>query len=239
MKNVSLIAVATTAVEETVEALEYSLNNVIFEKVQLLAHYNPKSNSKDYEYIQIDSFSNVREWGRFIVFDLYKYVTTKHILLIHADGFIVNTESWDDDFLKYDYIGAPWPLPKDNYSFRDHFGNIVRVGNSVSIRSFDILKFPSEKNIKWEDIDGFYHEDGFLCVKIRHKLVSNGFKFAPLEIACKFSHEKMISEIKGIRPFVFHKWEGGNRDYPRFGRYKMNFIKKIIRKLRKFCGKSN
>ena len=34
-------------------------------------------------------------------------------LTIWTDGFIVHPEMWRDEFLKYDYIGAPWPLPKE------------------------------------------------------------------------------------------------------------------------------
>lgn len=38
------------------------------------------------------------------------YVDTDYCLIIHDDGFIVNPHLWTDDFLKYDYIGAPWYL---------------------------------------------------------------------------------------------------------------------------------
>jgi len=238
LKDVSLVAVATQDVEETVQAIEYSLKGMSFEKVQLFAHYNPQPDSKDYEFIKIDTFSSVGEWGKFIIFELYKFITTKHIILIHADGFIVNPESWNNEFLKYDYIGAPWQLPKDNFSFRDYYGNIIRQGNSVSLRSYNILKLPSEKNIKWKADHDFFHEDGFLCVLSRHLLIKEGIEFAPLSVACKFSHEKPIPELKGVKPFLFHKWEGNNKDYPKFGRYNvdlftrtMNIIKKIRKKL--------
>jgi hypothetical protein len=29
-------------------------------------------------------------------------------LIIHADGFAVNSEAWTSEFLNYDYIGARW-----------------------------------------------------------------------------------------------------------------------------------
>lgn len=234
LKDISLVAVATQDVEETVEAIEYSLKEMSFERVQLIANYNPKPDSKDYEFIKIDSFSDVGEWGKFVVFDLYKFITTKHIVLIHADGFIVNPSSWDNEFLKYDYIGAPWPMPTDDFSFRDYYGNIIRQGNSVSLRSYEILKLPSELNLKWDADAGYFHEDGFLCAVKRHILIENGIEFAPLDIACKFSHETPIPEIKGIKPFVFHKWEGKNKHYPKFGRYNITIVGKIIKKLRKF-----
>lgn len=227
LKDVSLVAVATQDIEETIQALEYSLRHISFQEVLFFAHYNPKPLSNHFHFIPINKFENVGEWGKFIVYDLYKYIKTKHILLIHADGFIVNPNSWHNDFLRYDYIGAPWPLPTDNISYRDIHGNISRVGNSVSLRSYKLLSFPNCNHIPWESTFGYFHEDGFICTKIKHLLEENGIEFAPFETACLFSHEIPLPETKGIKPFVFHKWEGDNKNYPRFGRYKTNLFSRL------------
>jgi len=235
-KHISLVAVATTDVEATVKAIEYSTRGLHFEEVILFANYNPSPANKGYDYVEIEKFDTVGDWGKFIVFELYKYLSTKHMILIHADGFIVNPEAWVDTFLDYDYIGAPWPIPKDNFSYRDIWGNIIRVGNSVSLRSHKLLKMPSDLNLPWEDDHGFFHEDGFLCVKNRHILQKNGIKYAPLQVACKFSHEKLIPETKGIKPFAFHKWEGANSVYPRFTK-KEKMRKKIFRGLGNVAGR--
>lgn len=236
LNNITLVAVATTEVEATVKAIEYSLRGLRFEKTMLISHYNPEPKSSLFEFVQIDKFSNIGEWGRFIVFDLYKYVSTSHIMLIHADGFIVNPELWDDGFLEYDYIGAPWPIPKDTFSYHDFFGNIIRVGNSVSLRSYKLLKIPSDLKLDWTGDHGFFHEDGFLCVKHRHTLQSHGIKYATLSVACRFSHEKPIPEIKGIKPFAFHKWEGGNKKYPRFSK-NTSLVRKLVSRLLLTIGK--
>lgn len=217
ISNVTLVAVATTEVEATAKALEYSTRQMSFDRVLLISHFNPEPSSTTYEYIEISPFGSVGEWGKFVVFDLHQYIQTDYVILVHADGFIVNPQSWDDEFLKYDYIGAPWPIPRDSYSYRDRFGNIIRVGNSVSLRSLKLLKMPSEIGLDWASADhGFFHEDGFLCVQNRHVLQGLGLAYAPLGVACRFSREKPIPENKGIKPFVFHKWEGENRYYPRF-----------------------
>lgn len=230
LNDVSLVAVATKEVEETLEAIRYSLKNVSFDKVMLFAHFNPAPMAMDYEFIQIEPFSSVEEWGKYIIYELYKYISTKHIILIHADGFIVNPESLNDEWLKYDYIGAPWAIPSDNFSCRDYYGNIIRQGNSVSLRSY---KMPTELNIPWEADAGYFHEDGFLCAVKRHILVKNGIEFAPFEVACRFSHEKPLPEFKDIKPFVFHKWEGENKNYPKFGRYNITLIQRIIKKIKR------
>ena len=33
---------------------------------------------------------------------------TTHCLIVQPDSFVVNYELWKNEFLKYDYIGAPW-----------------------------------------------------------------------------------------------------------------------------------
>lgn len=231
----TLVSVATTEVEATAKALKYSQEGLDFDRVILLSHYNPVPDADYYEHIKIKSFNDVGEWGEFIVFELHKYIETDHIILIHADGFIVNPDKWNDDFLEYDYIGAPWPIPKDSYSYRDFYGNIIRCGNSVSLRSKKILSLPSELRLKWEEADhGYFHEDGFLSVQNRHILQEHGIKYAPLSISVYFSREKTIKENKDIEPFLFHQWSGKNKIYPCFGEKKgLKYKKKrLIKRLK-------
>ena len=236
ISNITLVAVATTEVDATAKALEYSTRRLSFDRVLLISNYNPDPGCTTYEHITIQPFDSVGEWGKFVVFELHKYIHSDYIILIHADGFIVNPQSWDDEFLKYDYIGAPWPIPKDDFSYRDYFGNIIRMGNSVSLRSLKILRMPSEIGLDWETADhGFFHEDGFLCVQNRHILQGEGIAYAPLSVACRFSREKTIPENKGIKPFAFHKWEGENKHYPRFSpKGSFNYwVKRTFKKLQK------
>lgn len=233
--NVTLVAVATTEVDATAKALEHSTRRLSFDKVLLISSYDPNPGCSMYEHIAIQPFGSVGEWGKFVVFSLHEYIHTDHIILIHADGFIINPQSWDDEFLNYDYVGAPWPIPRDNFSYRDYFGNIIRMGNSVSLRSLKILRMPSEIGLDWASADhGFFHEDGFLCVQNRHILQAHGIVYAPLSVACRFSREKAIPENEGIKPFAFHKWEGENKHYPRFskkGSWAFR-VKKMIKKIR-------
>lgn len=234
LKEVTLVAVATKEIEATVNALEYSANGLTFDKVLLIASYDPSGGTNSaYQFIQIPPFGSVGDWGRFIVFELHKYIETEFVLLVHADGFVVNPDKWNNNFLNYDYIGAPWALPRDNFSFRDFYGNIVRVGNSVSLRSKKLLKMPTEIGLEWDDFDhGFAHEDGFLCVQHRHSLQERGIKFAPLSVAVHFSREKTIPENRNIEPFAFHKWSAKNRDYPCFG-HRPNWKDKALKALYK------
>lgn len=47
--------------------------------------------------------------------ELNKYIETDYVLIVQYDGFILNPKAWMDEFLEYDYIGAPWWYT-DNYN---------------------------------------------------------------------------------------------------------------------------
>jgi hypothetical protein len=219
LDTVTLVACSSTELEGHVQALQYSSRGIAFGETLLLAQEDPHPELNLYRFEKVRQFTDVADWGQFIIFELHQYIRTPYILLVHADGFVVHPEQWDDAFLSYDYIGAPWPLPKDNFSYRDHYGNIIRVGNSVSLRSKRMLELPSELKLDWQQADhGFFHEDGFLCVQHRHTLLAHGMKFPPLDIACRFARERTLPENRDIVPFAFHKWQGQNRSYPKFSR---------------------
>lgn len=150
---------------------------------------------------------NVDTWNKMIIYDLWKYVDTPYAFLFHADGHVINPELWNPDWLNYDYIGAPWPLPSDNYSYKTKDGELIRVGNSVGLRSRRLLMLPTILGLEWKSYYGNTHEDGFLCVHNRKILEENGIKFAPFEEAVKFSKECEIPENVDLKTFAYHKAE--------------------------------
>lgn len=151
-----------------------------------------------------ESITNIDDWNKKVIYELHNYIDTDFAMLVHADGYVINPKAWRDDFLDYDYIGAPWPLPRDDYSYRTSTGELVRVGNSVSIRSKRIMALPSLLGLEWKSYYGNTNEDGFLCVHNRDVFKRHNIKFAPLEVAKYFSKEHEIEENKGIVPFAFH-----------------------------------
>lgn len=155
--------------------------------------------------------NSIDEWNRKIVYELGSYVDTEYAMLIHADGYVINPHLWDPNWLNYDYIGAPWPLPQDNVSYRSPSGyvlydgtDIVRVGNSVSLRSKKLLDLPRKLNLPWRPFHGYTNEDGYICVNMRHEFEGAGCKFAPLDVAKHFSKEHEIPENVGLETFAFH-----------------------------------
>lgn len=204
LKDVTLVSVSSVRLDETILALEESSKNIEFGSVKLLTH--EEINHDTIECVRIKNIDSIDEYSRFIVFELWKHIKTKFALIVQYDGFVKNHECWRDEFFEYDYIGAPFALPQDDFSMRDRSGKIFRVGNGgFSLRSKRILEIATEKNLKWEPFHGFWNEDGFFCANNRHIYESEGMKFAPLDVAKYFSHEARIPEIEGITPFGFHQ----------------------------------
>lgn len=202
LNDVTLVAVASVRVDRTLKALEYSCKNLKFSCVKIFTHENV--DNPLIEKIHVDKM-DYENYNKFIVYDLHKHIDTSHVLIVQDDGFIVNPDKWTDDFLKYDYIGALWDLPKDDFSYRDIFGRIIRVGNGgFSLRSKKILSLASELNLEWKQYFGYWNEDGFFTCHNRHIYEIHGCVYSPLEIAAKFSQEHYVEENNGITPFGFH-----------------------------------
>lgn len=210
LSRVTLIAVTSVRIEDHIKALQYSSRRIKFGSIKIVSDIKPDHLPEGIEYHYIGKMNNIDDWSYSIIYKLGNYIDTDFAMLIHDDGFIINAESWRDEFFDYDYIGAPWPIPNDDFSYRDINGELIRVGNSVSLRSKKLIDLPNKLNLEWKSFHGYYNEDGFITVNYRHIYKKNGCKFAGIDIAKYFSHESQIPEIQGIEPFAFH---GKNSKY--------------------------
>lgn len=184
----TLILLTNRDFEGAKKAIDISCKNINFGAVKII--WDEKCNSID-------------EWNRKIIQDLPKYVDTSHALLIHQDGYVIHPELWNPEWLELDYIGAPWPLPKDNFSYLDEEGDLQRVGNSVSLRSKKLMDLVATR--EWKPYYGYTNEDGFISCHNRKWLERQGCRFATLEQAVHFSKEHEIPENQGIETFAFHR----------------------------------
>lgn len=187
LPSVSLITLTGKDFEGHKKALDESCKGIEFGAVKL---------------IWDEKIKNIDDWNYKIIYDLHKHIDTPHAILIHADGYVIHPELWNPEWLHYDYIGAPWPLPQDDYSYKDELGHVQRVGNSISLRSKKLMERVAQ--FPWKSYYGNTNEDGFISVHHRDQLESEGFKFAPLEVAIHFSKEHEIPENIGIDTFAFH-----------------------------------
>lgn len=177
-------------IEEGIKPLLYSSKNMDFEKILLLTPEKPVDLPEKIEWKRIPAMS-ITGYNQFMIKYLTQYIDTDFCLIIQGDGFVLHPENWDERFLKYDYIGAPWRnIP--------HYSG-VRVGNGgFSLRSKKFLEA-----CKYITPSGF-NEDHELCITHRAYL-SKLIKFAPVELAVKFSKEFDIEiPITYEQCFGFH-----------------------------------
>ena len=106
--NIDLVSVNSINPEESVNALLYSSEKIKFGAIKLFAHYKPLNITENIEYIKIEKLTH-ESMNWFHLNTLPKYINNKFMLSIHDDGFIINPDKWDNNFLNYDYIAAPWP----------------------------------------------------------------------------------------------------------------------------------
>lgn len=159
--------------------------------------------------------NSIDEWNRAVVFDLGDYVDTDFALLVHPDGGVAEPFMWNYDWLSLDYIGAPWPLPTDDYSYRGINNTIHRVGNSVALRSKKLLDLPKKLGMEWKPFHGYFNEDGYIAVNMRHVFEEHGCVFGTYDQALKFGRENPMPEYEGPT-FTYHKNFGVNSKYPNF-----------------------
>jgi len=195
-------------IEGAIRAMENSCDGVEYGDIKFISHEKPNYFPDNFNFCLIDKIDSVDQYSYNMIYKLGDYIDTEFALIVQSDGYVISPSSWRDDFLEYDYIGAPFNLPKDNFSFRDINGKIFRVGNGgFSLRSKKLIDLPNKLGLEWKPFHGFYNEDGFICAMNRHIYEDNGCKFAPLDVAKYFSHEAEIPEVQGITPFGFHgKW---------------------------------
>ena len=209
-KNVSIVAISDIKLKETIFALTKSSQSLNPKKCLLFTSkiiYLNKYQSKLINIIRINPINSIKEYSNFIIYELHQYLETSHSLIVQWDGYICNEKEWNPDFLTYDYIGAPFiPRDSDNNYSRDMNGNFHIIGNGgFSLRSKRLLEAPEKYDLKDNLKFTNSHEDGFFCVLHRNFLESKGFRWAPFNVAIKFSIESPLSFQDLIElPFGFH-----------------------------------
>lgn len=184
---------------------------------------------------QINPINTLGQYNRFVIKELYKYIDTEFLMFVQTDGYPLNLQAWTDEFLNYDYIGAPWiwASPQDRPKICPA-GACVGNGG-FSIRSKKIMEEVSKYDydlhnnayIKRQSSESRkstgLQEDAFICRVVDKELKSKGMKFAPCELAKYFSVENMvytgqfgfhgkstinINKKAGIFSFKDHAYEG-------------------------------
>jgi len=190
IKQVSIATVNCVDVEEGVKALRYSMRHIDFANAYLFT--NEDVCIDDITVIKIEKLNSVDAYSNFML-KLHHYINPEYLLVVQDDGFATNPELWTDEFLEYDYIGAVWPVDESwierQGAKKFMVGQWNRVGNGgFSLRSRRFLELSAQLG----DSCGGIGEDVFLCVANGPFMKSKGVKFAPIELANRFSRENNL-----------------------------------------------
>lgn len=188
LENVTLLGIDCVNMDRLVQAAEICQKDFDFANVKLLSSIQSTHPS----VVQIDEIKTTEEYSRFIIAELDAYVDTSHVLIIQYDGFILNPDAWDDEFLEYDYIGAPWLVRNvsvNRFGFpKELLGQHVVGNGGFSLRSKKLTALCGK--LSCENFFEKYHpEDVVICVKNRKFLEDKGIRFAPVALAKSFSFE--------------------------------------------------
>lgn len=205
LDNVTLYSVDCKYYEKTILAIEESLKQSSFKEVIYFSNKEPINLTDSIKWIKIRDITSLGDYSRFIINELPDHINTDFCMSVHHDGWIINADNWRDEFLDYDYIGAPWP---EDLTFLPA-GEKYRVGNGgVSIRSkrlmLEVKKLLSATG--YNEHGSFGHEDILIAHSCRLYLESLGINFAPLSLAKYFSQEHECSDLNVTFDdiFAFH-----------------------------------
>jgi hypothetical protein len=178
LPTVTLIITDSVDYDRAKLSFEHCRASCNFGEAKLLTHFD----TQDSHVVKIPQIKSIEEYSHFMIKDLANYFDTQHVLVAQWDGFVWKPELWDNKFLQYDYIGAPWPESLLFKGVPKHFN----VGNGgFSLRSKRLQDFLRDD----DKITMHRAEDVAICQLNRAYLEAKGFTFAPFELAKKFSWE--------------------------------------------------
>ncbi len=194
LPQITLIGIDCLDVRRLLHAAEICQRSFRFGEVRMLTSL-PSSHPC---IVPIAPITSREAYSSFVVKQLNTYVTTPFALIMQYDGFILNPDAWRDDYLDYDYIGAPWSEPE---------GYIVGNGG-FSLRSKRLLELLQNDDtiVDPTTLDPpDAPEDWYICVMIREYLEARGVRFAPVDLAKQFSFEGDASHgVTWAGQFGFH-----------------------------------
>lgn len=195
LPNVDLALIDCANPEKALAVISHCSKMFNFGNVKLFTHV--ELDVPDHiQLIKIENIDSIEKYSDFCL-TLNDYISNEYVLLIQIDGFILNPEKWDDNFLNYDFIGAPFPLLD---------GEPNDIGNGgFCLRSKFFLEYAS----KFQTTHGI-PEDRFLIQNNYDKAIEYGIILPTTEAAFKFSVENYLPHypVKDFDVNYHFGWHG-------------------------------
>lgn len=164
-----------------------------FSRLILAGPFLPTDLKVEFVHARIQPIDSThRRYNNWIINEFPKHIKSDFAMIIHRDGYILRPELWTDEFLAYDYIGAPWP-----------FVHATQVGNGgFCIRSKRLALLGAQYKY---DRRLQSNEDMWITGTLRPEYLKRGMEVAPIKLAGRFSCEGPIPGIADIETcFGFH-----------------------------------
>lgn len=190
--DVTVVAITDRDHGKTIEAIDKTLK--LIKPAKTILFSDVLYMSDDWQCVVIDRLGSAEAYNHFVFKKLGEYVlngiiSTSHILIIQYDGYVIDDTAWTDEFLQYDYIGAPW-------TYTD--------GRNVGNGGFSLRSAKLHQVLMNDKFDLYSPEDEKICRYYRQTLEKHhGIKFAPDSLAHQFSFEMHKPKCK---TFGFHNF---------------------------------
>jgi len=211
LKNVTLWACCWSDDKEhqikTLRALRYCNTIIDFKKTVLFSFLPLPELGFAVDAIQIPQLTP-ESANTFFATTAPRLLDAEWCLSIHADGFPLSVKHWDNSFFDWHYVAAPWP---DGVT-----GNGgVALEHRKCLEAKTRLPFITKPGSTWGTTFGplnIIPADVFACRTHRKLMEEMGVKFAPMEVALKFSTEELHKERESFA------WHGEKADPVKFAR---------------------
>ena len=185
--DITYVIIDTMNYELSSYALERSQQRFPVENILIFSDIADKWSDRD--VVLISEIQSLEDYNRIVFFELPKHLKTSHALMIQYDGYVLSGDRFSENFLSYDYIGAPWP----HYQSHNVGNGGFSMRSKVLVDSIQNLLLPSDLSEP---------EDLVICRYLRSRLEDKlGLKFAPESIAETFAYELRRTELG---TFGFH-----------------------------------
>ena len=176
LKDVTLAAADCVRPELAARALEICLDKCAFADAVLFSDVAVPGR---FRCETIAPLHSINDYTRFCLKEMPSRIATGFVLVVQWDGYITDPAAWSPNFIRYDYIGAPYLDPGG--------GQHWVVGNGgFSLRSRRLLAALASLPI----VPGL-NEDRLISQTFRAVLErDHGIRFAPEKVANRFSFEQ-------------------------------------------------
>ena len=187
-----------------------------FHKKVIYSCLEPTCETYDFEIVKIET-QEYNCYTKWFLDNLRHFFDSDFMINFHADGMIQNPEAWTDEFLDYDYIGAPW-----NSGSEGGNGGFALRSKLLCAAASKIDTSPNTPQTGLWD-----NEDVLICKTHAEFMKSEGVKFAPAELAARFSTEHFSFNSQGYsESFGFHEIE--KLFMPDVKEHRQKYLKEIL-----------